>query len=128
MKTKYDKSDFDCEIERIENLSATIYESCKKKDTSYTNYIKYDENAYNYPAYITIDGFGSTYEYALINGDDLEITYVYLSYPKTNNDIYKEYLKKDKSTYKDSNNMKKFSMYNHSFDGGSVYMEISDCE
>ena len=127
LKTKYNKNDFDSEIERIENLSATIYENCKSNAASYTNYVKYDDKSYDYPAYITIDGFGHTYEYALIDGDNFEITYVYLSYPKIDDSNYMEYLKKDKSIYKESNTMNKYSMYNHSFDGGKVYMEIGDC-
>ena len=40
---------------------------------------------------------------------------------------YSKYLKNDTSIYDDENTLKYWSMYNHSFDGGSVYMEIEDC-
>ena len=123
----YDKDNFVNEIERLKSLSATIYESCYDNAKSFVNYVRYDENLYNFPSYITIDGFASTYEYALINEKDLQIIYVYLSYPKTSDSNYSNYLKIDKSSYDDSNTLDNYSMYNHSFDNGSSYMEISDC-
>lgn len=128
LKSKYSKEDFENEIDRIKTLNATIYESCNDNAKTYTNYVKYDDKSYQYPAYITIDGFGHTYEYALINNDNLEIVYVYLSYPSKNNSNYKDYLKKEKSIYSASDTLNMFSMYNHSFDNGNSFMEIGDCE
>ena len=32
----------------------------------------------------------------------------------------------DKSCYQDMDNLDEFSMYNHTFDGGDSYVEISD--
>lgn len=128
LKSKYSKEDFENEIDRIKTLNATIYESCNDNAKTYTNYVKYDDKSYQYPAYITIDGFGHTYEYALINNDNLEIVYVYLSYPSKNNSNYKDYLKKEKSIYSALDTLNMFSMYNHSFDNGNSFMEIGDCE
>lgn len=125
--TKYDKNDFDNEINRIKKLNETIYENCKGDSKTFTNYVKYDDKMYKYPAYITIDGYGHTYEYALINENDLEIIYVYLSYPKTYNSKYKNYLKLDKSIYNKNDTLEMYSMYNHTFDNGSTYMEFGDC-
>ena len=126
--SKYDKEDFDNEIERLKELNMTIYENCRKKSKSFKNSVKYDTESYNYPAYITIDGFGSTYEYALINEDELEISYIYLSYPSTDNRAYYKYLKTDKSIYSKDNKMKMYSMYNHTFDNGYTFMEFNDCK
>ncbi len=125
--SKYTKDDFADEINRLKNIRITIHDGCGSNSQSYTNYIKYDEKSYKYPAYITIDGFGHTYEYALINKDKLEIIYVYLSYPKMHNKIYKDYLKNDKSTYSIVDTLDMFSLYNHSFDNGSSFIEYSDC-
>lgn len=124
---KYDKEEFDNEISRLKKLSITIYAECKTETDSYTNYVKYDEESYKYPAYITIDGFGHTYEYALINKDKLEISYIYLSYPQKNNKKYKNYLKKDVSSYSIENTLDMYSMYNHSFDNGNSFIEYNDC-
>lgn len=127
LKTKYTKEDFDNEINRLSNLKMTINETCYPNSEEYTNYIKYDNTSYKYPAYITIDGFDNTYEYALLNEDKLEIIYLYLSYPNINNKQYQEYLKKDKSLYSKTNTINSYSMYNHSFDSGKSFMEYSDC-
>ena len=66
---------------------------------SFTNYIMYDENSYDYPSYITIDGFSNNYEYALIDKDNLKIIYIYLVYPDIKNEKYTGYLKKNKKIY-----------------------------
>ncbi len=128
LKTKYSEEDFNTEIERLSKLEMTIKANCYSNAKSYTNYVKYDENTYNYPSYITIDGFGYTYEYALINKDDLEIVYVYLSYPDVKNSKYVEYLKKDKSEYSKVEVLTLYSMYNHTFDNGSSFVEFNDCK
>ena len=94
LKTKYNKIDFDNEINRLKNISMTIKEKCYKDS----------------------------------NEKDLEITYIYLSYPTTNNDNYSKYLKKDKSKYNGNNeNLKLYSMYNHTFDNNKTYVEFDDC-
>ena len=127
LKTKYSEENFNEEVERLSKLEMTIKETCYPNSKSYTNYIKYDENAYKYPAYITIDGFGHTYEYALINKEDLEIIYVYLAYPSSNNSKYSDYLKEDKSEYSKTEVLSLYSMYNHTFDNGSSFVEFNDC-
>ena len=124
LDAKYNKKDFDNEISRLKNISISIPKTCYPNSLSYTNYIKHDIDSYNYEAYITIDGFGSTYEYALINENELEIIYIYLSYPNINNTNYNKYLKKDKSIYS-NNNLNMYSIYNHSFDNGKSFTD--DC-
>ena len=89
--------------------------------------LKYDDKSYEYPAYITIDGFSNKYEYALLDKNNLKIIYIYLSYPNINDINYNMYLKKDKSYYSNANSLNLYSMYNHSFDNGKSYMEYNDC-
>ena len=126
--TKYNEIDFNNEIDRLSKINITINENCYPNSNTYTNYIVYDENSYDYPAYITIDGFSNTYEYALINENDYEIIYVYLSYPSINNINYNKYLKKDKSVYSKLKTIEFYSIYNHSFDDNHSFMEYGDCK
>ena len=128
LESKFSEENFNKEVERLSKLNIVVKSSCYKNAEEYNNYIKYDELSYSYPAYIAIDGFGHTYEYALINEEEFEITYVYLSYPNVNDNRYNKYLKKDKSEYSKTNMMGQYSIYNHSFDDGKSYMEFDDCE
>ncbi len=127
LDAKYKEDDFNAEIERLRNLSLIISNGCNDSSV-YLNKIIYDESSYKYPAYITIDGFGDTYEYALIDADNLKIIYIYLSYPNLSNKKYYQYLKKDKSIYRKNNVITSYSMYNHSFDNGKSYVEFDDCK
>ncbi|MBQ6389539.1 MAG: hypothetical protein IJH90_07910 [Mogibacterium sp.] len=119
----YGDEQFSEEIGRLQALSKTI----EYDEEEYTNKILYDEDSYSYPAYITIDGFGNTYEYALIDQFNNRIVYVYLAYPdeKTLQD-YSNYVKKDLSAYEEENTWDAFSMYNHSFDGGESWVEFDN--
>lgn len=128
LDANYDKEKFYTEIDRLKSISITIFENCYINSKNYTNYIRYDNNSYEYPAFITIDGFHNTYEYALIDESNFKITYIYLSYPNKNNVIYKKYLKKDKSGYLETNTLNLFSIYNHSFDNGNTFIEYDDCQ
>ena len=117
-----DNAQIDAEEERLKELSMTI----KHYDgQTFTNYVMYDESSYQYPAYITNDGFGSTYEYALIDREVGRIVCVYGAYMLPNRFPYKEYLKTDRSAY-NINTLKAFTMYNHTFDGGSSFDEFDD--
>ena len=127
LSTNYSEEDFEEEIKRMEGLSATITKTCKPNSETFTNTVRYNDGMYDLPVYLTIDGFGSTYEYALIDRDNLKITYVYLSYPNTNNKEYYDYLKKEKSWYSNTDTTHLYSMYNHSFDDGASYAEYDDC-
>jgi len=124
LTTKYNEEDFNNEVSRLSKLELTI-SNCK--DQKYVNYVKYDDTSYKLPAYITIDGFDHTYEYALINDDKLEIVYIYLSYPTVDNEEYNKYLKKDILEYWKINTINMYSMYNHSFDDGESFIEYGDC-
>ena len=123
LQVSYDEREFKREIERISSLSMTINEKCYPNSKTFINNVKYDKDSYDYPAYITIDGFANVYEYALVDKEKLKITYVYLAYPNVKNKVYAEYLKKDKNEYSKSNTLGQFSMYNHSFDKGKSFVE-----
>lgn len=118
----YNEEQYLSEVERIKNISMTI----KYKSQEYTNYIKYNETSYKYPAYITIDGFSGQYEYALLLKENYQIVYMYLDVPG-NDQIkkYPDYVKIDTSSYQKSSN-NSFSLYNHSFDGGQSWVEFDD--
>lgn len=110
------------EVERLQGLSMTIYHY---DGQTFTNRVMTDNKSYRYPAYVTIDGFSSTYEYALIDEAGGRIVYVYTAYINPRTFAYGDYLKTDFSAYnKDS--LKAFSMYNHSFDGGQSWDEFDD--
>ncbi len=126
LDVRYEEEKFHKEIERLSNLKMTIKERCYANAKEYTNDIRYDNNSYKYPAYVTIDGFKNIYEYALIDQDNLRIMYVYLAYPDIK-DIDSIYLKKDISFYSVMDSMNRYSMYMHSFDGGKSFSEFDDC-
>ena len=121
----YGDEQFSDEIARLQVLSKTI----EYDGEEYTNKVLYDEDSYSYPAYITIDGFGNTYEYALIDEFNNRIVYIYLAYPdKKTLEEYGDYVKKDLSVYEEENTWDTFSMYNHSFDGGESWIEFDDVD
>ena len=119
---RYDQWDYDYEIDRFREMRIHIKSGWHK----YTNYLKYDEKSYAYPAYVAIDGFGDTYEYALVDRENCRIVYVYLSYPDVKSFPYPELLKQDLSLYDGRLDTKGYSMYNHSFDNGKSWVEFDD--
>lgn len=110
------------EEERLSSISFTI---THPDGQTFTNNILYDPHSYAYPAYIATDGFGSTYEYALIDREGSRIIYVFGTYVMPDQFPYKDYLKKDLSGYK-KDALQGFTVYNHSFDGGKSWDEFSD--
>lgn len=124
LDTKYDEEKFNDEIERLKNIEVKI----KFKDEEVTNKIKFDNENYFYDAYIANDGFGSTYEYALIDKDNNHIIYIYIAYYNSSYDIKDVYLKKNTFEYFDYNayTLDRYSIYNHTFDGGESYIEFDD--
>ena len=128
LNAHYSEENYRSELDRLSKINITITETCRPNTKKYTNYIKYDESSYNYPAYVSIDGFTSKYEYALLNEKDFEIIYVYIAYPDLKDENYNKYLKKDKKEYSQGDTLKLFSIYSHSFDNGHSYSESSDCK
>ena len=122
LEYRCDDGQINAEEERLKALSMTI---SHYDGQTFTNDVMYDDKSYAYPAYITNDGFDSTYEYALIDRAGGRIIYVYGAYVIPNGFKYKEYLKIDRSAYQ-QNSLKAFTMYNHSFDGGGSFDEFDD--
>ncbi len=129
LRAKYDKEDYQAEIERLSNIECSVLCSDSTGTKTITQQIRYDEESYALPAYITVDGFDYTYEYALVNEETCEIAYVHLSYPEyVNLRDYEEYLKLDKSEYEIEDVLNHFSIYSATFDGGESWIEYSDQE
>ncbi len=129
LRAKYDKEDYLAEIERLSNIECSVLCSDSTGTKTITQQIRYDEESYALPAYITVDGFDYTYEYALVNEETCEIAYVHLSYPEyVNLRDYEEYLKLDKSEYEIEDVLNHFSIYSATFDGGESWIEYSDQE
>ena len=89
----------------------------------------YDEDMYNYPAYIAIDGYCHNYEYALIDEANNRIIYVLLGYP--NPDVlseYSDYLKSDPSAYDlgNSTTLERFCIYSAKMPYMDGYYEYSE--
>lgn len=123
LRAKYSEEDYWKEVERLSVIECTI----SFKGESVTQQVKYDEESYALPAYVTVDGFDDIYEYALMDEKDCTITYVLLSYPnvlKLNE--YRAYLKKDILKYEITDALNQFSIYAHSFDDGQSWIEYSD--
>lgn len=119
------EEDFENELIRLGSLNKEIESD---NGETYINKVLYVEGMYSCPAYITIDGFDSTYEYALIDQAGNRIVCVYLSDVQTAEFPYTEYLKRDLSSYDLGDPFSSYTMYNHSFDGGQTYVEFDDRE
>jgi hypothetical protein len=118
-----EEDDFEKEIARLSAIEKEIKNHDGKKRV---NKVMYVEGEYNYPAYITIDGFRDTFEYAMIDKENCRIICVYLTYVNPEDFPYGEYLKEDISCYGEIGNYDEFTMYSYSFDGGDSYVEYND--
>lgn len=114
---------FEAELARLETLRMDIH---APSGAVWTNQVRLDLESYAYPAYVTIDGFDSTYEYALIDRAACRIICVYLAGPQSGDFPYDTYLKTDPRAYDAQDALSAYSMYNHSFDGGESYTEFDD--
>lgn len=123
LHAQYEKEKFEDEIERLANIQCTV----TFKGEAVTQKVRYDENSYQFPAYVASDGFDDVYEYALIDGKNNSITYILLSYPQTlDMGGYENCLKNDLMAYEIDDVLNQFTIYAHSFDGGKSWIEYSD--
>ena len=123
LEAKYNSEDFENEIKRLSEIECAI----EYRDDVVVNKIKYDEDMYNYPAYIASDGYDYVYEYALIDDNNNSIVYILISYPEYTNLIeYKDYLKKEPKEYNLDNNkvLENFTIYAHKFPGEDAWIEF----
>jgi len=123
LHTKYAEEKYQEEVERLSQIECSI----SFKEDTVTQKVKYDTDSYALPAYVTSDGFDSVYEYALVNEEANEISYILLSYPDVVDLIqYKEYLKVNVMEYEIEDALRQFTIYAHTFNDGESWMEYSD--
>lgn len=123
LQAKYSDEKYQEEVERLSQIECSL----TYKDEMVTQQVKYDAESYALPAYVASDGFDYIYEYALVNEETNEISYILLSYPSVAELIqYKEYLKLNVLEYEIDDALNQFTIYAHSFDGGQSWMEYSD--
>ena len=106
----YSDDNFADEIERISEITCTVNDG----NEDVTQSVIYDEEMYNYPAYIAIDGYTHNYEYALIDEDNNRIIYVLLGYPDYDDlSEYSDYLKTDPQAYdlENGTTLERFCIY-----------------
>ena len=120
LHTKYNKEQYQREIERLSEIECTV----SFNEEEVTQQIKYDEKSYAFPAYVAADGFCDTYEYALVNEETYEISYIYLAYPNMEELVeYKEYLKLNSVEYEMEDELNQFTIYAWTFNDGESWTE-----
>lgn len=118
LQARYNGNDYQKEVDRISKVD------CEVSDIVVG--VRYDEKSYSLPAYVAVDGNNGVYEYALVDADKCEVTYILLSYPDLDElEKYKDYLKMDESKYKEEATWDRFSIYSRHFEDGE-YVEYSD--
>lgn len=119
----YEEADFSEEVERISGISYNLKDVWRGKEEHKIQEIKYDDTMYNYPAYITSDGYCGGYEYALVDKENNRIIYIHLSYSSLGElQNYSDYLKVDKESYKrlEKTSKDNFTIYAYKFREGST--------
>ena len=122
LRAGFGEEDFQAELRRLGAIRKTVVQG----EQTWTNEIRYDEDSYPKPAFVAVDGFRSTWEYALVDRDAREIVYVWLAYPSEDDPVYAGFLKRDRGVYSGGSRTEAFSLYNHSFDGGKTWAEFDD--
>lgn len=64
------QADYDSEVQRLSQLSYTT-------ENGQSNQIVFNDQDYLYPAYVAIEGYDFCYEFALVDEENLSITYIY---------------------------------------------------
>ena len=121
----YSDEAFEAEVERISGITCTVNDG----NEDHTQAVIYDEDMYRYPAYIAIDGYCHTYEYALIDEANNRVIYVLTSYPDPEHlKEYSDFLKNDPKAYDlgNTSTLDRFCIYSVKmidFDGYVEYDE-----
>ena len=122
LEAVYSDEDFENETERISEITCTV----NNGEEDITQSVIYDEDMYNYPAYIAIDGYTHNYEYALMDYDNNRIIYVMLGYPDYEElSEYSDYLKSDQDAYdlENGTTLERFCIYSAKAVGFDGYCE-----
>ena len=121
----YSDEAFEAEVERVSGITCTVNDG----NEDHTQAVIYDEDMYRYPAYIAIDGYCHTYEYALIDEANNRVIYVLTSYPDPEHlKEYSDFLKNDPKAYDlgNTSTLDRFCIYSVKmidFDGYVEYDE-----
>ena len=118
LKSKYSIDDYETEVARLADTKCVVMGT--------ESAVRYDTESYALPAYVAVDGFDYVYEYALVDEENCEITYVLLSYPEYDDlSEYKECLKLDISEYEIEDALNQFTIYARESEDG-IYVEYLD--
>lgn len=118
LKSKYSIEDYETEVARLAGTKCVVM--------GMESAVRYDTESYALPAYVAVDGFDYVYEYALVDEENCEITYVLLSYPEYDDlSEYKECLKLDTSEYEIEDALNQFTIYARESEDG-IYVEYLD--
>ena len=71
LQGEYSVEDYKAEVERLASIECTV--------ADITVGIRYDDESYALPAYVATDGVDYQYEYALVDEENCQITYILLS-------------------------------------------------
>ena len=121
----YSDEAFEAEVERISGITCTVNDG----NEDHTQAVIYDEDMYRYPAYIAIDGYCHTYEYALIDEANSRVIYVLTSYPDPEHlKEYSDFLKKDPKAYDlgNTSTLDRFCIYSVKMIDFDGYVEYDD--
>ena len=121
----YSDEAFEAEVERISGITCTVNDG----NEDHTQAVIYDEDMYRYPAYIAIDGYCHTYEYALLDEANDRIIYVLTSYPDPEHlKEYGDFLKKDPKAYDlgNTSTLDRFCIYSVKMIDFDGYVEYDD--
>lgn len=87
---KYSSEAYESEKERLSKIECRIKAGNDKEIVC--NKIQYTEDLFAYPAYVAIYGSNLSYEYALLDEEELRITYVFAKLKDLNEILPDEYL------------------------------------
>ena len=121
----YSDEAFEAEVERISGITCTVNDG----NEDHTQAVIYDEDMYRYPAYIAIDGYCHTYEYALIDEANNRVIYVLTSYPDPEHlKEYSDFLKNDPKAYDlgNTSTLDRFCIYSVKMIDFDGYVEYDD--
>lgn len=125
LKCTYSDEEYRREIDRLKNIKCEM----NTKNGKLVNHVEYTSTKFNYPAYITVYGSNSTYEYAICNEDTKTIVYVYLQIISNKKVAFsKEYLPIEFQSGKqllDNNDPDNKNIY-HYYMGNGVYRNFRE--
>lgn len=110
LSIQYSSDNFKKEIERLSNIKETLDKNKLEHN------ISYDKNNFIYPAYVTIFESNGVFEYALVNSENNEVTYIFIQNTKKESVKFSDkYLPHNFMKYMNSrNSSNEYNMYSFS--------------